>query len=148
MNLYITDIPFDQVLSAAVTPLVLISGVGLILLSLVNRYNHAIDRTRQLYNEHDEGEVLSAKRRKQVEHMYMRCSLLRRSIGFLIFSVVCSVILILVSVLELFVSYNMNFIKISLLFVAIIALTVSTIYFFFDIRLSMKALDIELGKNN
>lgn len=147
MILNITDIPFDQVLSAAVTPLVLISGVGLILLSLVNRYNHAIDRTRQLYNEYDEAEGLSSRRKKQVEQMYMRCSILRKSIGYLIFSVVCSVILILVSVLELFVSYNMNFFKISLLFIAIISLTVSTILFFFDVRLSMKALDIELGKN-
>jgi len=140
------DITFDQVLSAAVTPLVLISGVGLILLSLVNRYNHAIDRTRQLYNEHDAGTGLSSDRKKQVEHMYMRCSILRRSIGFLIFSVVCSVILILFSVLELLINYNMNLFKITLLFIAIISLMVSTILFFFDVRLSMKALDLELGK--
>ena len=148
MILHISDISFDQVLSAAVTPLVLISGVGLILLSLVNRYNHAIDRTRQLYNENNGGRGLTPGRKMQVEHMYMRCNILRKSIGFLIFSVVCSVVLILVSVLELFISYRMDIFKISLLFVAIIALTASTIFFFFDVRLSMKALDIELGKND
>jgi hypothetical protein len=148
MILHISDISFDQVLSAAVTPLVLISGVGLILLSLVNRYNHAIDRTRQLYNENNGGRGLTPGRKKQVEHMYMRCNILSKSIGFLIFSVVCSVVLILVSVLELFISYRMDIFKISLLFVAIIALTASTIFFFFDVRLSMKALDIELGKND
>jgi hypothetical protein len=142
------NILFEQVLSAAVTPLVLISGVGLILLSLVNRYNHAIDRTRQLYNEHDSNCGLSPGRKKQVEHMYMRCNILRKSIGFLIFSIVCSVILILFILLEMFVNYNMNFFKITLLFIAVISITVSTVLFFFDVRLSMKALDIELGKKS
>jgi len=142
------SITFEQVFSAAVTPLVLISGVGLILLSLVNRYNHAIDRTRQLYNEHDSGDGLSAGRRKQVEHMYMRCKLLKKSIGFLLFSVVCSVFLTLVTVIQLFIGYNMDIMKIILLFAAILSLTVSTVLFFFDVRLSMKALDIELGKKS
>jgi len=142
------DITFDQVLSATVTPLVLISGVGLILLSLVNRFNHAIDRTRQLYNMHDTENGISEGRKKQVEHMYMRCSILRSSIGFLIFSVVCSVVLILLSVLELFTDFNMNLFKIILIFIAIISLTISTVLFFYDVQLSMKALEIELGKKS
>jgi hypothetical protein len=142
------NILFEQVLSAVVTPLVLISGVGLILLSLVNRYNHAIDRTRQLYNEHDADGGLSPGRKKQVDHMYMRCNILRKSIGFLIFSIVCSIILILFILLEMFVNYNMNFFKITLLFIAVISITVSTVLFFFDVRLSMKALDIELGRKS
>lgn len=139
-------LPFEQVLSAAVTPLVLISGVGLILLSLVNRYNHAIDRTRQLHNTSTENAELYLKRQKQVSQMYKRCSILKRSIGFLVLSVACSGIIILLSVIQLMTTLNFDYLKTALLFIGITTLVISILLFFFDIRLSMKALDIELGK--
>jgi hypothetical protein len=138
-------IPFDQVLSAAVTPLVLISGVGLILLSLVNRYSHAIDRTRQLFNTPRDNPELHKRRLSQVSHMYKRCTLLRRSIGFLLASVACSGTIILVSEIQLVLGLQFNLFRTLLLFASIVTLIISIILFFFDIRLSMKALDIELG---
>jgi hypothetical protein len=138
------NLPFEQVLSAAVTPLVLISGVGLILLSLVNRYSHAIDRTRQLYNTPKDNPELFEKRNKQVAHMYRRCSILRRSIGFLIVCVACSGLIILFSVVQLLIHVNLDMIKVFLLFTGILSLVISILLFFVDIRLSMKALDIEL----
>ena len=140
------NIPFEQVLSAAVTPLVLISGIGLILLSLVNRYNHAIDRTRQLHNTPHENKELFNRRQKQVNHMYRRCQLLQRSIGFLVFSVACSGIIILLSLTQLVTGISFDGLKTMLLFLGILALVLSILLFFLDIRLSMKALDIELGK--
>jgi hypothetical protein len=139
-------IPFEQVLSAAVTPLVLISGVGLILLSLVNRYNHAIDRTRQLHNTTTENTELYIRRQKQVSQMYRRCIILKRSIGFLVSSVACSGIIILMSVVQLMTKLSFDYLKTALLFIGITALVWSILLFFIDIRLSMKALDIELGK--
>jgi len=140
------NLPFEQVLSAAVTPLVLISGVGLILLSLVNRYNHAIDRTRQLYNTPHENTDLFIRRQKQVSHMYKRCLILQRSIGFLVMSVAASGIIILLSVIQLITQFNLDFLKTIFLFSGILTLVISIVLFFVDIRLSMKALDIELGK--
>jgi len=142
----IQTLPFEQVLSAAVTPLVLISGVGLILLSLVNRYNHAIDRTRQLHNTPHENQEMYLRRQRQVSHMYKRCMILKRSIGFLILSVACSGIIILVSVVQLLGGWNLDGVKTILLFVGITSLVISILYFFFDIRQSMVALDIELEK--
>jgi hypothetical protein len=142
----IQNLPFEQVLSAAVTPLVLISGVGLILLSLVNRYNHAIDRTRQLHNTPHENQDLFIRRQRQVSHMYRRCQILQRSIGFLILSVACSGIIVLVSVLQLLTGWDLNSIKTILLVGGVTALVISILYFFLDIRQSMKALDIELDK--
>jgi hypothetical protein len=140
------NLPFEQVLSAAVTPLVLISGVGLILLSLVNRYNHAIDRTRQLHNTPHENNEMFIRRQKQVSHMYRRCLILKRSIGFLILSVASSGIIILLSVIQLVTGLNLDSFKTAFLFAGILTLVISILLFFTDIRLSMKALDIELGK--
>jgi hypothetical protein len=137
---------FDQLLSAAVTPLVLISGVGLILLSLVNRYNHAIDRTRQLYNTATDDPALYQRRQRQVVQMYRRCNILKKSIGFLMICVACSGIIILLSVLQQLVTINFDLLKIMLLVAGILSLVLSILLFFVDIRLSMTALDIELGK--
>jgi hypothetical protein len=142
----IHDLPFEQVLSAAVTPLFLISGVGLILLSLVNRYSHAIDRTRQLHNTPNDNQALYEKRQKQVAHMYHRCRILRHSIGQLIASVACSGIIILLSVIQMLFKTNLDLARTALLFIGILTLVISILLFFFDIRLSMKALDIELEK--
>jgi hypothetical protein len=141
------NLPFEQVLSAAVTPLVLISGVGLILLSLVNRYNHAIDRTRQLHNTPHDNQDLYIRRQKQVSHMYHRCTILKRSIGFLILSVACSGIIIFLSIIQLMTGFVLDLFKTAFLFAGILSLVISILLFFIDIRLSMKALDIELGKN-
>ncbi len=140
------QLTFDQLLSAAVTPLVLISGVGLLLLSLVNRYSHAVDRTRELFNTPEDNKQLYRKRQAQVKHMYKRCTILKRSIGFLITCVACSGFIILLSVIQQMFSINFELLKIILLFAAILSLVLSILMFFIDIRLSMTALDIELGK--
>ena len=39
------------VLQTAIGPVILISGVGLLLLTLANRFGRAVDRTRQLLRE-------------------------------------------------------------------------------------------------
>jgi hypothetical protein len=140
------SLTFDQILAAAVTPLVLISGVGLILLSLVNRYSHAIDRTRELFNTPKDDNAIFQKRQLQVRHMYKRCSILKKSIGFLIICIACSGFIILLSVIQQVININFDFLKIILLFVAILSLVLSILMFFIDIRLSMTALDIELDK--
>jgi len=140
------SLTFEQLLAAAVTPLVLISGVGLILLSLVNRYSHAIDRTRELYNTPKDDNTVFQKRQLQVRHMYKRCTILKKSIGFLITCVACSGFIILLSVIQQIININFEIFKIILLFIAILSLVLSILMFFVDIRLSMTALDIELGK--
>jgi hypothetical protein len=71
---------------------------------------------------------------------------LKRSIGFLVLSVACSGIIILVSVIQLMTKVNFDYVKTALLFIGITTLVISILLFFFDIRLSMKALDIELSK--
>ena len=40
-----------SVLQVAIAPVILISGVGLLLLSLTNRFGRAVDRTRQIHQQ-------------------------------------------------------------------------------------------------
>ncbi|NTU50713.1 MAG: DUF2721 domain-containing protein, partial [Desulfobulbaceae bacterium] len=61
----------------AITPLVLISGVGLLLLSITNRYNHALDRTRQLSRElAAAADAQKGNVRLQLTVLWKRCGIL------------------------------------------------------------------------
>src|ERR1035437_8148222 len=69
------------VLQVAIGPVILISGVGLLLLTLTNRYGRTIDRSRQLVRE--QRECTEADRHRlegQVEILYRRARLIRLSI--------------------------------------------------------------------
>jgi hypothetical protein len=40
-----------QILTASIAPVIVISGIGLLLLSITNRYGRAIDRARLIMRE-------------------------------------------------------------------------------------------------
>src|ERR1017187_2945916 len=52
-----------QILTASIAPVIVISGVGLLLLSITNRYGRAIDRARLLARELSDSDPESGRRR-------------------------------------------------------------------------------------
>jgi hypothetical protein len=134
------------VLQTAVGPVILISGVGLLLLSLTNRFGRAVDRTRQLLR--DMRATTGEDRQRfagQVDNLYHRARLIQRAIIFGTISMLFAAVLII----TLFVAALMKIesvIVIILLFICCLAsLIVSLLAFIMDIRLSLKALKLELG---
>jgi hypothetical protein len=125
------------VLQVAIGPVILISGVGLLLLTLTNRYGRTIDRSRQLVRELRQ--LADSDRERlagQVEILYRRARLLRLSITLAAVSV-----LFLTALLKLEVG-----LLISLLFIACMgSLSGSLVAFIRDIDLSLGALKLELG---
>src|SRR5690242_1953083 len=85
------------VLQIAIGPVILISGVGLLLLTLTNRFGRAVDRSRALDREvrgavqEDRGRLSS-----QVEILYRRARLIRLSIILAAISVLLAAVLIIV----------------------------------------------------
>ena len=108
------------VLQTAIGPVILISGVGLLLLTLANRFGRAVDRVRQLLREmRGAPEDVRKRLAGEVANLYERARLIQRSI---IFS------------------------TISLLFICcLVSLIISLIAFIMDIRLSLLALKMEMG---
>lgn len=47
---------FAALLTNSITPVTLISGVGLMLLCMTARYNHTTDRVRQLLKRREDGD--------------------------------------------------------------------------------------------
>ncbi len=90
-----------QILTASIAPVIVISGVGLLLLSITNRYGRAIDRARLLIRDIQDTDFRGADVRHledQLRHTHQRALLLRAS---MIFSS-CSIFFVSLTILSLF----------------------------------------------
>ena len=135
------------VLQTAIGPVILISGVGLLLLSLTNRFGRAVDRTRQILREMRAATGDTQKRLAgQVENLYQRARLIQQAIIFGAISVLFAALLIIALFFMALLKLELAII-ISLLFICCLgSLIVSLIAFIMDIRLSLLALKMELGE--
>jgi len=90
-----STLQFMEFLKACITPVALISGVGLILLTVANRLGRVIDRIRILVNEIDRDDV---KRRdekvREIRILFLRGRYLRSSIALIMVSVIASCLMI------------------------------------------------------
>ncbi|MBK7975990.1 MAG: DUF2721 domain-containing protein [Deltaproteobacteria bacterium] len=134
------------ILTFAVAPVILISGVGLLLLSMTNRFGRVIDRARELTVElrgveHDHRDSVA----RQLRILMRRAGIVRASIRLAAVSLLLAAVL----VITLFVSAVLR-LEIALVIVALfvgcmLSLTVSLVLFIADIDLSLTALKLEVG---
>ncbi len=134
------------VLQVAIGPVILISGVGLLLLTLTNRYGRTIDRSRQLVRELRELAGADRKRIEgQIEIIYRRARLIRLSILLAVVSVLLASVLIVVLFLTALLKLEMG-VVISLLFIAgMLSLIGSLVTFIREVNVSLAALKLELA---
>jgi hypothetical protein len=138
---------FIKFLQACITPVALISGVGLLLLTITNRLGRTIDRTRHLVAELNSGE----EERKQVIEteiriLYKRSRYLRNSIAAMVISVISSSLIIPLLFFMTLLEINLRQLGYPLFVISILSILVSSIYFFIDVRLSLHALKLEAGE--
>jgi hypothetical protein len=134
------------VLQVAIGPVILISGIGLLLLSLTNRFGRAVDRSRLLIREMRE---TSDEHRRhlagQVEVLYQRARLIQISIILGATSVLFAAVLIITLFLGALMQWR-SALPPSLLFMScLLSLIAALVAFIMDIRLSLKALKLEMG---
>ena len=133
------------VLQVAIGPVILISGVGLLLLTMTNRLGRAIDRARLLKAElskrtEEEREQILA----QVAIIYRRARMIRLSIILAALSALLASALIITLFVTALLRWEEGFF-IGLIFIACMtALFVSLVAFIYDINLSLHALKLEL----
>jgi hypothetical protein len=135
------------VLQVAVGPVILISGVGLILLTLTNRFGRAIDRSRQLAQEMGKAPADERARLvKQIDILYRRAGLIRVAV---VMSAVC-LLLVAVLIPVLFITALLKLedgVLITAIFIAcMVSLIVSLVAFIREIQLSLHALKLELER--
>lgn len=135
-------------LQLSISPVILISGIGLILLSLTNRFGRIVDRTRQLSVEYRSSSSIDQERiLSELKILTLRAKVIRHS-NLL---AVLSVLLISFIIISLFASalyhFNMTYILVILFILTIISLILSLGLFIYDLDLSLKALWIELPES-
>ena len=132
----------------AIGPVILISGVGLLLLTMTNRLGRAIDRARQLKAELSKRtEAEREHLQEQVAIIYQRAKLIRMSITLAALSALLAAALVVTLFLTALLQWQTGLL-VSLIFIAcMISLIASLIAFIRDINLSLLALRLELGSD-
>jgi hypothetical protein len=135
------------VLQTSMAPCVLISGVGLLVLSMTNRLGRPLDRIRALTSELRlaEGEQKRVLL-EEVDILYRRAKLLQAAVTFS----VLSIFFVATIILSLFVTATFGTsleVLIEVLFSAsLISLVVSLALFVWDIQLGLNSIKIEIDR--
>jgi hypothetical protein len=131
-------------LQLAIGPAILISGVGLILLSMTNRFGRVIDRSRQL--THDLCGSSGVNREKvlaEVRVLWLRAKIIRAGIALAVLSALLAALL----VISLFMGTLLMLgaaVPSGLFVMCMICLIAALLMFFWDINLSLRALRLEM----
>ena len=138
---------FTQFLQACITPVALISGVGLLLLTITNRIGRVVDRIRHLVAELDHPAVKREEIKVNEIHVLSRGGeILRNSIAWLLTGMISSCLIIpLLLIMSLF-GTNLRLVGHLLFVTSILSLFVSLIYFFKDVLLSLNAVRLEASE--
>lgn len=132
-------VTISRVLQDATTPVILISGVGILLLVLNNRLTHLIDRIRGL------SEAEKRKHPQELRILISRAKILRLSIGSLCVSIFSSSLLTLCSVLQVLSLGNHDVISAVLLIVSVGSIAVAAGTLLSDVIRSLHALQKHLA---
>jgi hypothetical protein len=142
-----TSSMFIKFLQACITPVAMISGVGLLLLTITNRLGRIVDRTRQLVAELDKPGIKREKIKvNQVQVLMKRGKLLKYSIAWLLVGMIASCLIIPLLFIMNLVGTDLLKIGYALLIISIFSLLLSLIYFFNDILLSLNAVKLEASE--
>jgi len=133
------------VVQMAVGPVILISGVGLLLLSMTNRLGRVIDRTRLVAEALRKADGKGERYSLQLEILQRRAGLLRRSITMAVFSVLMAACLVITVFVTALFQSNMGLLVAILFLAAMIFLIISLVVFIRDIDLSLEALKLEIA---
>jgi len=134
------------ILQIAIGPVILISGVGLLLLSMTNRFGSLIVRSRQLAaalrsaNDAERELVLA-----QIRILSIRASLERRAITLAAMSVLFAAALVMTLFIAAVTHWEAGTVLVTLFACCLLFLIAAVIEFLRDINLSLSALKLELS---
>ena len=133
------------ILQMAVGPVILISGVGLLLLSMTNRLGRVIDRARLLAEARRKAERADRSRfSSQLEILSRRARLIRAAIIFATVSLLMACVLIVALFLAALMHLEIGALVILLFIGCMASLIASLVAFIADLNLSLVALKLEI----
>jgi hypothetical protein len=133
------------ILQLAIGPVILISGVGLLLLTLTNRFGRLLDRSRLLNRERPPAELAAAVH-AQIEILHRRAEILRLSIILGATTVLLVAVLILVLFVAALFQLEAGWLLVAIFCVSQVSLIGSMLAFIRDMNLSLAAVRLELKR--
>jgi len=138
---------FIDVLEAVLSPVILLSGMGLIFLTSTNRLGRATDRARILAMELKSGNMKEGDRSgklKQISILHKRSRILQVSILSTTFSIIATSLLILCLFLALSFNAPTSGFGSLLLLLIIGGIAVAAISLFIEASFTLHALELEI----
>ena len=129
---------FYEALQLAVSPVILISAYGLLLLSMTNRLDRAIDRARQLARDGSPG------KEEQIAIIARRAVWIRQAIVFVCLALLAAALLVLVLFASVLLEIGIAPAVALLFIVSVVCLFIGLTYFLVDIFASLHAMQAEL----
>jgi hypothetical protein len=137
------------ILQVAVGPVILISGVGLLLLSMTNRLGRVIDRSRLLAEALRKSTPESKPRiTAQLKILSRRARLVLLAIILATLSMLLAAVLVIVLFLAAVFHIEMAVLVILVFAGCLLSLIASLVVFILDINVSLAALKLEVAPDN
>jgi hypothetical protein len=133
------------IIQTAVTPVILLSGVGALMITLTNRMGRIVDRTRSLAGQaRQAADGARSHIDEQMSIMWRRAKLLRLAVTFAGLSMLLSCVLVMVIFIDAFFERHFGFEMVAIFGVSVLSLILSLVAFLRDIWMSLWALHIEV----
>jgi hypothetical protein len=137
---------FLPVIQLAITPVILLSGVGALMLTLTNRLGRVVDRTRALAGQLRQ--AANGERphlEQQLDILWRRANLVRRAVTYAGLSMLLSCVLVMMIFLDAL--RGRSGVELVVIFVAsVLCLILALIAFLRDIFMALAALKLEVDK--
>lgn len=137
-----------SILQASLAPVTVISGAGLLLTSMTNRFGRTSDRIRIVMKEYEEGQFSALIREAMVEEitiLYRRIRLIRTEIVAVASSIFCVILTILFLLADLLYHLPLQHVAQMFFVVGLLFLVVAMVFFIADILASLRALKVMLN---
>lgn len=136
------------VLQVAIGPVILISGDGMLLLTMTNRLGRTIDRSRHLVGLLKEGNGERKNYEAQLKILMHRAQLLRSAIFMAAMSALFAALLVIIVFLSVLMKWQLGWL-ISILFMgSMLGVMGSLVSFLRDVNVTLHALSIETDRQN
>ncbi len=134
------------ILQLAIGPVILISGVGLLLLTMTNRFGRVLDRSRLLNHESAATPADATALRAQIAILHRRAGILRLAVLLGAITVLLVALLILVLFVTALLQWEAGWLIVATFGLSQVALIGSMLAFIRDMNLSLAAVRLELKR--
>ena len=143
----VTPSPFLPVIQLAISPMILMTGVGGLMLTLTNRMGRIVDRTRSLAEKVQS--AVGPERthlESQLEILWNRAKMIRQAVTFAGLSMLLACLLVVVIFIDASVHREFGVELVVTFLASVLCLIAALVNFLRDIWVSLRALHLEVER--